>query len=163
MACRSCRCSLDLIPRHAKSIGRTGVRRAWLVSSSPYRPSRHLSGSSRRPADPKPATPPPESGGVLVGAATKVGRAIAPGLAGVAPRLANAYQVFDAAGKIYKACSSHAAYAIPEESRRDGTMKTTEDGEEIGVGGGVWHDGTSGRALCALHTHTLRRPRLTAI
>ncbi len=49
--------------------------------------------------------------------------------------------MFGATERIAKACSEQAAYTISEEDRKNGTVQTTEDGEEIGVGGGMWHDG----------------------
>lgn len=52
------------------------------------------------------------------------------------------YQIFGATQDIYKACSNPAMYKISEADRKAGTVPMTEDGEEIGVGGGIWHDGT---------------------
>ncbi|KAK3333119.1 ubiquinol-cytochrome C chaperone-domain-containing protein [Cercophora scortea] len=39
-----------------------------------------------------------------------------------------------------KACASQADYTITRDERRNGLLKLTDDGEEIGTGGGVWHD-----------------------
>lgn len=51
------------------------------------------------------------------------------------------YAIFGATESIYKACSAPAAYKISEELRKKEEVPTTEDGEELGIGGGVWHDG----------------------
>lgn len=53
------------------------------------------------------------------------------------------YAIFGATETIFKACSAPAAYKISEELRKKEDVPMTEDGEEIGVGGGVWHDGLS--------------------
>ncbi|CAN8097395.1 unnamed protein product [Discula destructiva] len=50
------------------------------------------------------------------------------------------YAIFGATHKIYKACSTPAQYTILEELRKNEDVPLTEDGEELGVGGGVWHD-----------------------
>ncbi|KAK7742091.1 Mitochondrial beta-keto-acyl synthase [Cytospora paraplurivora] len=50
------------------------------------------------------------------------------------------YQIYGATESIYKACSTSAAYKISEELRKKEEVPLTEDGEELGVGGGVWHD-----------------------
>lgn len=50
------------------------------------------------------------------------------------------YQIFGATESIYKACAAPVAYKISPELRKKEEVPMTEDGEEIGVGGGVWHD-----------------------
>ncbi|ROW12185.1 hypothetical protein VMCG_00559 [Cytospora schulzeri] len=50
------------------------------------------------------------------------------------------YQIFGATESIYKACAAPVAYKISPELRKKEDVPMTEDGEEIGVGGGVWHD-----------------------
>lgn len=52
------------------------------------------------------------------------------------------YQIFGATESIYKACAAPATYKISPELRKKEEVPMTEDGEEVGVGGGVWHDGT---------------------
>lgn len=51
------------------------------------------------------------------------------------------YQIFGATQSIYKACAAPAAYKISPELRKKEDVPLTKDGEELGVGGGVWHDG----------------------
>ncbi|OAA58558.1 beta-ketoacyl synthase [Niveomyces insectorum RCEF 264] len=50
------------------------------------------------------------------------------------------YSAFGATREMYQKCTQPAAYSISEEARRTDNVPTTEDGEEIGVGGGLWHD-----------------------
>ena len=43
---------------------------------------------------------------------------------------------------MYKACAAQADYTIEAADRKADRVKTTADGEEIGVSkGGVWHSG----------------------
>ncbi|KJR88747.1 uncharacterized protein SPSK_07716 [Sporothrix schenckii 1099-18] len=55
-------------------------------------------------------------------------------------RTAEPYGAFGVTRAIYQKCTRPAAYDISEETRRNDQVPTTEDGEELGVGGGVWHD-----------------------
>lgn len=52
------------------------------------------------------------------------------------------YMVHAATESVYKTCAAEAAYTISEEDKRNGTVKTTEEGEEIGTGSTTWHTGT---------------------
>lgn len=71
----------------------------------------------------------------------RIVRPIAETLSQASPRTAQPYMVYGATKRIYDACSAQAAYTVPKESRTNGTLRRGEDGEEIGVGGGIWHDG----------------------
>lgn len=51
------------------------------------------------------------------------------------------YQIFGATESFYKACAAPVAYKISPELRKKEAVPLTEDGEEVGIGGGVWHDG----------------------
>lgn len=51
------------------------------------------------------------------------------------------YAIYGATQGIYKSCSEPAAYKISEELRKEEQVPATEGGEELGIGGGVWHDG----------------------
>ncbi len=51
------------------------------------------------------------------------------------------YELYKATEDIYNVCASQAAYTISAEDRKNGKVRTAEGGEEIGVGGGMWHDG----------------------
>jgi hypothetical protein len=51
------------------------------------------------------------------------------------------YYVFGATERIYKTCGAQADYRITEADRKEGKIRETEEGEEIGMGGGMWHDG----------------------
>lgn len=68
-------------------------------------------------------------------------------------RATQPYAIFGATETIYKACSEPVKYTIPDELRKKNDVPLTEDGQELGVGGGVWHDGlsllvTTGKTLC---------------
>ncbi|KIH93003.1 ubiquinol-cytochrome C chaperone [Sporothrix brasiliensis 5110] len=52
-------------------------------------------------------------------------------------RTAEPYGAFGVTRAIYQKCTRPAAYDISEETRRNDQVPTTEDGEELGVGGGV--------------------------
>lgn len=54
---------------------------------------------------------------------------------------AQPYQVHAATETIYKTCARQAAYTISEEDKRNGTVKKTEEGVEIGTGNTLWHTG----------------------
>lgn len=49
------------------------------------------------------------------------------------------YHVVAATEQIYRQCARGAEYGITEADRRDGKVKKTEEGEEIGVGAGLWN------------------------
>lgn len=51
------------------------------------------------------------------------------------------YVVHRATETMYKACAAQANYTISEKDKRDGTVKTAEDGEQIGTGDSTWHNG----------------------
>lgn len=62
----------------------------------------------------------------------------------VLPRTATQpYAIFGATEAIFKACSAPAKYEISENLRKTEDVPMTEDGEEIGLGGGVWHQGST--------------------
>lgn len=65
----------------------------------------------------------------------------------VATKAFGSYVIYGATEKLYKACSKPTTYTISEQLRKEGKVPTTEDGEEIGVGGGIWHDRTFVRSL----------------
>ncbi|KAJ0108606.1 ubiquinol cytochrome-c reductase assembly protein Cbp3 [Diaporthe amygdali] len=70
---------------------------------------------------------------------------IAQTLLGIASKLlpskaVQPYQIFGATESIYKACAAPATYKIPPELRKKEEVTLAENGEEVGVGGGVWHD-----------------------
>lgn len=51
------------------------------------------------------------------------------------------YQIFGATESFYKACAAPVAYKISPELRKKEEVPLTDDGEEVGIGGGVWHNG----------------------
>ncbi|GAB1320633.1 Ubiquinol-cytochrome c chaperone domain-containing protein [Madurella fahalii] len=54
------------------------------------------------------------------------------------------YYIYAATERLYKACAAQADYVIEAADRKAGTLKTTVDGEEIGVSkGGEWHNDLS--------------------
>lgn len=52
------------------------------------------------------------------------------------------YRVVAATKEIYEACSSGALYKIDPIAIKAGTVPKTADGEDIGEGKGMWHEGT---------------------
>jgi cytochrome b pre-mRNA-processing protein 3 len=56
-------------------------------------------------------------------------------------RTAAPYQVHQATEIIYKTCARQATYTISQTDRRNGTVAKTEEGEEIGEGSTMWHEG----------------------
>lgn len=80
----------------------------------------------------KPASEPSTFSRVLTGIASTI----------LPQRATQPYAIFGATEAIYKACSAPAKYTISEELRKKEEVPLTKDGEEIGVGGGVWHDGS---------------------
>ncbi|KAH6850299.1 ubiquinol-cytochrome C chaperone-domain-containing protein [Chaetomium sp. MPI-CAGE-AT-0009] len=53
----------------------------------------------------------------------------------------NTYYIYKVTEDLYKACAAQADYAIAAADRKAGTLKTTEDGEEIGTSkAGTWHN-----------------------
>lgn len=62
-------------------------------------------------------------------------------LQGVLAGSTTSYLIYGASEKIYKTCSAQAAYSISEQERKDGKITLGPDGEDVGVGGGIWHKG----------------------
>lgn len=60
----------------------------------------------------------------------------------VATKAFGTYVVYGATENIYKACSKPVKYTISEKLRKQEKVPLSKDGEEIGVGGGIWHDRT---------------------
>jgi cytochrome b pre-mRNA-processing protein 3 len=55
------------------------------------------------------------------------------------------FQTYTAYGMtelLYKECALQADYSIPQAQDEDFEIPKAEDGEDLGVGGGWWHDGT---------------------
>jgi len=57
------------------------------------------------------------------------------------PRSSELGLLYSTTEGIYKAAASQADYEISREDRKNDTIKRLEGGEEVGAGGGVWHDG----------------------
>lgn len=53
------------------------------------------------------------------------------------------YRVIAATMTIYRACAREAIYKIDPAAVAADTIAKTEEGEHIGEGGGMWHDGTA--------------------
>lgn len=58
----------------------------------------------------------------------------------VATKAFGSYVIYGATEKLYKVCSKPATYTISQQLRKEEKIPLTKDGEEIGVGGGIWHD-----------------------
>ncbi|THV53000.1 hypothetical protein BGAL_0062g00160 [Botrytis galanthina] len=50
------------------------------------------------------------------------------------------YTAYGATEELYKTCGAQADYSIPQASDPDAEMPKTEEGEDLGVGRGWWHD-----------------------
>ncbi|ATZ58596.1 Bccbp3 [Botrytis cinerea B05.10] len=50
------------------------------------------------------------------------------------------YTAYGATEELYKTCGAQADYSIPQASDPDAEMPKTEEGEDLGVGKGWWHD-----------------------
>lgn len=109
--------------------------------------------NQQHPQQPRPArTPRPRRAGGISFSVSARDFHSTPTNAGIAGRLgdiarqaisrtAEPYGAFGITRTIYQKCTRPAAYDISEETRRSDQVPTTEDGEELGVGGGLWHDG----------------------
>lgn len=143
MACHSCSATLGLLPRRAWAAPSPGlldsVQLRALVRSPATGPNsaifRRQSGrSALHTSAPRQKFSLKE----LIG--RRIGRRIAQSLG--AQR--SSYYVYTATERLYKACAAQADYAIEPADRKAGTLRTTPDGEEIGVSkGGEWHGGAS--------------------
>lgn len=58
----------------------------------------------------------------------------------VATKTFGSYVIYGATEKLYEVCSKRATYTISQHLRKEDKIPLTKDGEEIGVGGGIWHD-----------------------
>lgn len=51
------------------------------------------------------------------------------------------YRVISATENIYKSCARQAEYKISVEDIKNDTIPKTADGEDLGTGTGIWHEG----------------------
>ncbi|KAK3375276.1 ubiquinol-cytochrome C chaperone-domain-containing protein [Podospora didyma] len=148
MACLSCSSSLGSLPR---SLRQTSIRRILPSSSSsssscprattsvllsPHVTFRRLHDApGRRPdatSSHNSVAPGDSSVGIVQRLKNKLGS--------VARASAGSYMVYGTTERLIKACASQAKYSISETDRREGNVKTAAEGEEVGVGGGMWHE-----------------------
>lgn len=61
-----------------------------------------------------------------------------------ARKTTHSYMVYGATEHIYKTCAAQADYKITQADRKAGKVQLLPDGEEVGVGSGMWHDGKRG-------------------
>ncbi|QSZ37701.1 hypothetical protein DSL72_008800 [Monilinia vaccinii-corymbosi] len=54
--------------------------------------------------------------------------------------LTETYTAYGATEELYKTCSAQADYSIPQASDAEAEMPKTQDGEDLGIGKGWWHD-----------------------
>ncbi|EDN92943.1 hypothetical protein SS1G_08808 [Sclerotinia sclerotiorum 1980 UF-70] len=54
--------------------------------------------------------------------------------------LTGTYTAYGATEELYKTCGAQADYSIPQASDSEAEMPKTEEGEDLGVGNGWWHD-----------------------
>lgn len=130
MACRVCRPCRDL-GRQLRPLGDLHFRTSATAPS--YRIAFEAAKVPRRHLHQSPTYRNDE-------AADSWGSKLKDAIGGAMRRTTQPYQIFGATESIYKACAEPAAYTISKEDRRNGTVPTLESGEEIGVGGGIWHE-----------------------
>lgn len=65
-------------------------------------------------------------------------------------RSSQPYRVVAATKEIYDACSKAALYKIDPIAIKAGTIPKTPEGEDIGEGKGMWHDGMHSKLLVLL-------------
>lgn len=133
MATQLCRPCRDLARRQLRVLidARSQSSRAS-VAEIARNPRRHFHQSTpRREEKSQSASGPSTFAKVL----QSIGSTILP------KRATQPYAIFGATEAIYKACSEPVKYTISEELRKTNDVPMTEIGEELGVGGGVWHEG----------------------
>ncbi|KAI1102846.1 ubiquinol-cytochrome C chaperone-domain-containing protein [Jackrogersella minutella] len=122
MACRNCRWQLALLTRQATTITETQnvatLRQLVAVAAGPpHFDQRRNFGSTTRQS----------------GFRDTVSRILK-------NTVAQPYLVVSATEGLYKAAAREAAYTIPDEDRKAGTIRKTEEGEDIGEGNTMWHE-----------------------
>lgn len=135
MACRSCRNRLDLFPRlQSLSALEAGERHALHITrrAVPIQTRRLHATPLRRNET---------SDGFLPKVQKWLVQPVADRLQNTARKTTHSYMVYGATEHMYKACSAQADYTITEADRKAGKIRQLEDGEEVGVGSGMWHDG----------------------
>jgi cytochrome b pre-mRNA-processing protein 3 len=60
----------------------------------------------------------------------------------VAAKSTETYTAYGATEILYKECARQATYTIDRSKYKDFDPPTTEEGEDLGVGGGWWHTGS---------------------
>lgn len=131
--CRPCRDVARRQLRLLRELNRPSVSQRAAIAEIARTSTRqfHQTAPTRSQGSPQPEKQPGVAQ-TLLGIASKIlpSKAVQP------------YQIFGATESIYKACAVPAKYKIAPELRKKEEVPLTEDGEELGVGGGVWHDGT---------------------
>jgi len=132
MACRSCRTYLELLSRRPGLIKPTTARHGSPVKlPAAVTRSRAFHGTQPRRDVQNEAPERPAARGFKDVLANAMGR-----------KTLYSYAISAASEKMYNVCAAQADYKILPEDRDKDAVRKGEDGEEIGVGGGMWHDGT---------------------
>ncbi|KXX76930.1 CBP3-like protein [Madurella mycetomatis] len=148
MACRSCSASLDLLPRRLGAPLRQNLlQNVQLLSSicaGVATPSTSLLSLATTPS----STPRRTARRALHTSSPRqkldLRKFIVSRVAQSLGAQKSNYYIYAATERLYKACAAQADYAIEAADRKAGTLKTTADGEEIGVSkGGDWHNALS--------------------
>ncbi len=141
MACRSCRSTVDLLAGCPVSLSRTnraiGARLRPHPSIAALQDSRAQGQTRRLHSSPRVQ----ESDERSMSLGRRLFRPLANKMQQIIPSVTEPYRVYGVTGEIYNACASQADYAISEKARKEGTLKTLEDGEEVGAGDTMWHNG----------------------
>lgn len=138
MACRSCRRQLAQLSRHTSvvpsvaPISKQQAARCLSTRTSSNRPDQSVACSPQVSA---------QQHRHLSSTAPRQGFKDAVGK--MLSRQTEPYRVISATENIYKTCAKQADYKISLEDRKNETIPKTVDGEDLGTGSGIWHEGKS--------------------
>jgi cytochrome b pre-mRNA-processing protein 3 len=63
-------------------------------------------------------------------------------------RFTETYTAYGSTEALYKECATQADYTMPKANDEDAEAPKTEDGVDLGVGGGWWHTGRQILVTC---------------
>lgn len=74
------------------------------------------------------------------------GNVVLPGSLATIMKHAGQYTAYGVTEGLFKQCSAQADYTIPQAAEEDFEMPKTAEGEDLGIGGGWWHQGSLRRS-----------------
>ena len=151
MACRSCKNPLERL-----SLRPFAVAEAWESQASrTLRVSRRALPVQARRLHTTPPRSQTAGDSFMFKVQKWLVQPVADRLKTTARKTTHTYMVYGATEHMYKACSAQAAYTITQADRKAGKIQILEGGEEVGFGGGMWHDGRASFFLQTGHTRSL--------